>query len=124
MEQEVRRRPLGRSLAAICLDLGIAPSLCAGWFWNRLFQAMMDYRGSIPGVMRELRRREAQFEREDWKHKHLSPAEQTRDGVRQVLGFFIGEPPVDPFRPEESLYPEVLYPGSLYPASASGTGPP
>ncbi len=29
---EVRRHPIGRTIAAICLDLGISPTLCAGPF--------------------------------------------------------------------------------------------
>ncbi|MGA3404086.1 MAG: hypothetical protein ABSC95_33190, partial [Acetobacteraceae bacterium] len=40
IEAEVRRSPVGRTIAAICRDLGIAPSLCDGMFWNRLFDAI------------------------------------------------------------------------------------
>jgi hypothetical protein len=114
LEKEVRRRPVGRTITAICLDLGVSPTLCAGWFWDRLFQAMTDYRGSVVSVMQTLRRREKQFDKDDWKRPRLPLPERTREGVRQVLGFFIGEPPVDPFR----------LAASPYPAAALGTGPP
>ena len=55
--------------------------------------------GSVVNVMREKTHREQAFIREqdkkpggtlDWLHLK-------RDEIRQVLGFFIGEPPVDPF---------------------------
>jgi hypothetical protein len=118
LEQEVRRRPVGRTIAAICLDLGVSPRLCAGWFWNGLFQAMLDYRGNLIGVLRELRRRELQFEYESWKHPASPLPEQTPQAIRQMLGFFIGEPPVDPLRPAPSPYPASPDPAS------SGTGPP
>ena len=36
IEAEVRRSPLGRTIALICRDLGISPSLCDGAFWGRI----------------------------------------------------------------------------------------
>jgi hypothetical protein len=118
LEREVRRRPVGRTIAAICLDLGVSPRLCTGWFWNGLFQAMLDYRGNLIGVLQELRRRETQFETLSWKHPRSRPPEQTPQAVRQVLGFFIGEPPVDPRHSITPPHPVALCP------SCSGTGPP
>jgi hypothetical protein len=115
VEKEVARRPIGRTIAAICLDLGVAPSLCAGWFWSGLFEVMECLRGSVTQVMLELRRREAQFEREDWKYpRGLPPPARCQETVRQVMGFCIGEVPVDPFRPAVSPYPQP----------EPGTGPP
>ena len=49
------------------------------------------------------------------QHPNLALPEQTREGIRRVLGFFIGEPPVDPFRPATA-------PGA--PVAAAATGPP
>ncbi len=115
LEAEVRRRPVGRTIVAICRDLGISPSLCAGPFWNRVFMAIRNHRGSLGNVVLEMRRREKQFDDESWKHPNLALPEQTRDGIRRVLGFMIGEPPVDPFRP-------VPAPGA--PIAAIATGPP
>jgi hypothetical protein len=62
--------------------------------------------GVVVTVMREKARREQSFIREQdkkldstWDWLHLKP-----DAIRQVLGFFIGEPPVDPFNaPTEAL---------------------
>ena len=124
VEAEVRRRPIGQTIVDICRDLGIAPSLCDGTFWNRVFTAIHCYRGSFANIMLEMRRREKRFDHEHWQHPKLALPEQTREGVRRVLGFAIGEPPVDPFRP-------VPEPGVPAPAAAPSesvapvaTGPP
>jgi len=115
IEAEVRRSPVGRTIAAICLDLGISPSLCDGSFWNRLFDAIRLYRGSLASLVLEVRRREKRFEKEEWKHPRLEWPEETRDGIRRVLGFIIGEPPRDPFA-------VVTGPGAG--VAAAATGPP
>jgi hypothetical protein len=116
VERQVRRRPLGRTIVDICLDLAVMPGLCTGPFWNELFEIMQCYGGSIAALMRERCRREEVFDREqdgrprqgwDW----LRPG---RDMVRQALGFFIGEEPVFPSSP----------PCALAPAAALATGPP
>jgi len=115
IEAEVRRCPIGRTIAAICRDLGIAPSLCEGRFWNRLFDAIRLYRGGLGSFVLEVKRREQRFEQEEWKHPGLELPEETRDGIRRVLGFRIGENPVDPFA-------VVAAPGARFAAAA--TGPP
>jgi len=114
LEAQIRRRPLGRTIVDICRDLGAAPTLCAGPFWNRLFDAIRCYRGSC-NIVLEMRRREKRFDKEHWKHPDLALPEDSRDGVRRVLGFFIGEQPGDPFRPART-------PG--VPVAAAATGPP
>jgi hypothetical protein len=51
--------------------------------------------------MRAETRREQTFIQEqdsNWDWLQLKPGK-----IRQVLGFFIGEPPVDPFAPPEAL---------------------
>lgn len=115
IEAEVRRSPVGRTLAAICRDLGVSPALCDGMFWNRLFDAIRLYRGSLGSLVLELKRREHQFDQEEWRHPGLDLPEETRDGVRRVLGFFIGETPVDPFDAAAAPMP---------PIAAAATGPP
>jgi hypothetical protein len=115
IEAEVRRSPIGRTLAAICRDLGVSPSLCDSAFWNRLFDAMRLYRGSLASVVLEMVNREQRFEEEEWKHPGLELPEVTRDAIRRVLGFRIGETPVDPFA-------VVAVPGAR--VAAAATGPP
>ena len=122
VEAEVRRRPIGQTIVDICRDLGISPSLCDGAFWNRVFTAIHCYRGSFSNIMLEMRRREKQFDHEHWQHPKLALPEQTREGVRRVLGFAIGEPPVDPFRPEPDAPASVTTPSA--PVAPAATGPP
>ena len=99
LDRQVRRRSFGRTFAEICNDLAVVPDLCTPAFWNGLFEVMHYFGGSIETVMREKTRREQAFIQEqdkqlgstlDWLHLK-------RNEIRQVLGFFIGEPPVDPF---------------------------
>jgi hypothetical protein len=115
IEAQVRRCPIGRTIAAICRDLGISPALCDGSFWSRLFDAIRLHRGSLCGLVLEVTRREQRFEKEEWKHPGLELPEETRDGIRRVLGFMIGETLVNPFA-------VIASPGARMAAAA--TGPP
>ena len=101
LDRQVRRRSIGRTIGEICGDLAVVPGLCSPAFWNGLFE-LMHYFGSdrvVVTVMKEKTRREQAFIQEqdktlgstlDWLHLK-------RDEIRERLGFFIGEPPVDPF---------------------------
>ncbi len=98
LEAEIRRRPIGQAVAAICQDLAISPSLCEGQFWFALSCAIMWYRGNLPRLMKTFRRREVHFcDTEADRNPALGWPEPTREGIRRRLGFFIGEPPVTPF---------------------------
>ena len=61
--------------------------------------AIRCYRGSVGNLVLEMRRREKRLDKEHWKYPGLPLPEETRAGVRRVLGFFIGETPVDPLGP-------------------------
>ncbi len=117
LERQVRRRPLGRTMVDICLDLGVVPGFCTGAFWNHMFEIMHCLGGSLATLMRERIRRADAFAQQpesspesNWDWRDLR-----RDVIRQVLGFFIGETPVDPFG--QSPTPSAL-------AAAVATGPP
>lgn len=105
MEQlaaEDRRRPIGRVIADICRDLGVSPGLCAGGFWNELFDALSRYRGNVGGYYVEMHRRAKRFEQElDKGPGGLDWPEEGREAMRRVLGFFIGEISADPYSSEE-----------------------
>jgi hypothetical protein len=124
VEAEVRRRPIGQTIVAICRDLGISPSLCDGTFWNRVFMAIHCHRGSLGNIVLEMRRREKRFDKEHWQHPNLALPEQTREGIRRVLGFRIGEPPVDPFRPVPAPGAPASVATPNVPVAAAATGPP
>jgi len=98
IEHQVRHRPIGRTIFDICLDLAVVPGFCTGEFWNELFEIMQAFGGSVAELMLERCRRERAFAKQqdripgsNWDWLGMK-----RDGIRQVLGFFIGEPPVNP----------------------------
>jgi len=100
--KEVSRTPYGRTLGKIYADLGIAPALSQAPYWNDLFLAMLRYGGS-PGTYDLYRwRREQHFEEEQDRNPTMDlswPPPDVRGGrsdILQVMGFLIGEPPVEP----------------------------
>jgi hypothetical protein len=115
LEAEIRRRPIGCTIADICLDLGVSHKLCAPWFWNVLFYAMNDYGISLTRMLTAFRRREDKFDADDSERQGMPWPQRTQEGIERVLGFMIGEPPVDPLRPAEPIYPVMVI---------SSTGPP
>ena len=99
LERQVRRRSVGRTIAEICRDLAVVPGLCTPAFWNGLFELMHYFGGKRRNRdAREDPPRAGVHQEQDkkldstWDWLRLKP-----DAIRQVLGFFIGEPPVDPF---------------------------
>jgi hypothetical protein len=115
LERQVRRRPLGRTIVDICLDLAVVPGFCTGAFWNELFDVMQCYGGSVSTMMRErFRREQALHRQQDRTPTGRDWPKLARRQVQQVLGFFIGEEPVLPSRPSAAVAPAV----------ALATGPP
>jgi hypothetical protein len=78
------------------MDLGIAPGLCDGDFWNRVEKTLRRYGGSLGRLYKVRERREVSFQRErdrrpdtwDTNWRDLRP-----ETVRQALGYRIGETP-------------------------------
>ncbi len=103
---QVRRRPVGRTIAYICMDLGIAPGLCEGEFWGQVEKTLRRYGGSLDRLYQLRARREAAFQRErdrrpgtwhiDWRN--LRPS-----AVRLALGRLVGETPPDGAHPAGRL---------------------
>jgi hypothetical protein len=100
-EAQARRRPIGRTLVDICLDLVVVPGFCTGPFWNALFDSIRLHGGSIPVLMLTKASREQAFSKEqdgkpgsnwDWQ-------DMERVALRRVLGFFIGEATDELFDP-------------------------
>ncbi len=103
LDAEVRRRPFGRTILAICMDLAVIPSFCAGTFWNQISDTLMNYGGSFMTLFKIREYRETSFQKERDKKPHtwgFAWRHPPPDIVRQVLGYMIGEPPTpDPFDP-------------------------
>ena len=105
LEREARRQPAGRIMLKICLDLAVVPGFCHSAFWNELFELMIYFGGSIDKLMRKKASRRQAFANEQdrnpkatWDWLNMS-----RDAPRQVLGFFIGEPPINPLDPAAAI---------------------
>ncbi len=103
LDAEVRRRPFGRSILSICMDLAVIPGFCTGPFWNQIFDTLNNYGGSFTTLFKFREHRETSFQKErdkkpdTWSFAWRHPPP---DIVRQVLGYMIGEPPtLDPFDP-------------------------
>jgi hypothetical protein len=95
---EVRRRPVGRTIAYICMDLGIAPGLCDGDFWNQVEKTLRRYGGSLLRLDRVRARREESFQREHDRRPdtwHIDWRAMRPPTIRQALGCLIGETPPD-----------------------------
>lgn len=96
---DVRRRPVGRTMSYILMDIGLVPGFCGGDVWNDVLKIVRRYGGSIHPMYRVREQREKTFQKErdrrpetwhiDWRD--LSPAT-----VRLALGCKIGEPPPVP----------------------------
>ena len=103
LDAEVRRRPLGRTILAICMDLAVIPSFCTGDFWNRISDSLQNYGGSFTTLFKIREYRETSFQKErdkkpdTWNFAWRHPGPEI---VRRVLGYMIGEVPIfDPFDP-------------------------
>ena len=79
LERQVRRRPLGRTIFDICLDLAVVPGFCTGEFWNELFEIMHSSAAASPALMQQKSRREQAF------------AKQQDSNPRQQLGLVASE---------------------------------
>jgi len=104
---EVRRRPVGRTIAYICMDLGIAPGLCDGDFWTRVEKTLRRYGGSLTQLYRVRARREDAFQRERDRRPdtwHIDWRDLRPSTLRLALGCPIGE------TPPEGLAPPAIVP--------------
>ena len=105
LERQIRRQPIGRVFLDISLDLAVVPGFCHGAFWNALFEIMTYFGSGVHKLMQQKTRRQEAFDKEqdrirgaNWDWVNMS-----RDKLRQVLGFFIGEPPVNPLDPAAAI---------------------
>ena len=114
---QARRRPPGRTLVAICLDLAVVPGFCTGPFWNELFDSIRLNGGSVATLMQEKTERQKAFSKEQDRKpgSNWDWLEMGREALRRVLGCFIGEAADEPFDPISVPFPQ---------AAAEATGPP
>jgi hypothetical protein len=96
LESQVRRRSIGRTIAEICMDLGVTPSSCDGAFWNEFYLTLTDFGGKFEDFCEVRERRSQTFKKErdklpstgnwDW-------CDRPKEAIRKMLGYLLGEPP-------------------------------
>ena len=95
----VRRRPVGRTMNYILLDLAVVPGFCDGALWNELHKIYRRYGGSINVLYEARAKREETFQRERDRRPdtwHIDWRDLRDSTVRLALGCKIGEPPPVP----------------------------
>ena len=99
IEAQVRRRPIGRTIVDICLDLGVSTAICERVFGMHLNDAVFFYRGNFNKLGGEHERRWKAFQLE----RNRGPIngwwewwDEKIETTRQAFGFLVGEPPTLP----------------------------
>ncbi|HEX4367995.1 MAG TPA: hypothetical protein VH023_14250 [Rhodopila sp.] len=105
LDRQVRRTPIGQTIAAICRDLGVVPGFCTTHFWSDLLMVMQHYGDGLASVMQQERDHRKAFDKEEDRKpaRNWDWLRMSRDALHQVLGFFIGEPPVNPLDPAAAI---------------------
>jgi hypothetical protein len=105
LERQARRRPVGLTIVDICLDLAVVPGVCHSAFWNELFELITHFGSNVGKVMQEKSRRRQAFDKEPDRNPNATWdwINMSRAALRQVLGFFIGEPPINPLDPAAAI---------------------
>jgi hypothetical protein len=96
LESQVRRRSVGRTIAEICMDLGIAPSSCDAGFWHEIYQTMTYFGGKSEDFFEVQERRRETFKKEREKRPDTWTSDwldRPKEAIRQLLGYLLGEPP-------------------------------
>ena len=101
LEAQVRNRPVGQTIAEICMDFGIAANMCDGATWNELYEAMAHFGGSFEAFFGVQERRRKAFKKERERRTDTWDQDRPKDAIRQLLGYLLGEsPPRGPPNPQ------------------------
>ena len=93
LEAEVRRRPIGRTIAYICMDLAVVPGFCTDEFWSEIRDTLRYYGGSMTAIYTVRAQREQTYKRERDQHPETwvwDWWDLRRPRGQQVLGYLIG----------------------------------
>ena len=95
LEAQIRRQPVGQTIADICLDLGITPSFCEGATWSDILRTLMHFGANLEEFFDVQKHRRKTYDRiwdklpmtiiYDWQDK-------PREVFQQIFGFLIGQP--------------------------------
>jgi hypothetical protein len=96
LESQVRRRSVGRTIAEICMDLGVTPGSCEGAFWHEFYQTLTHFGGKFEDFFEVQERRREAFKKERDKLPNTGNwdwMDRPKEAIRQLLGYLLGEPP-------------------------------
>ena len=96
LESQIRRRSIGRTVAEICLDLGVAPSSCEGAFWHEFFVTLTGFGGKFEDFYAVQESRKAAFKKEREKRPptgNFDWCDRPKEAIRKMLGYLLGESP-------------------------------
>ena len=96
LESQIRRRSIGRTIAEICLDLGVTPSSCEGAFWHEFYLTLTEFGGKFEDFFAVQERRKAEFQKERDKRPstgNFDWCDRPKESIREMLGYLLGEPP-------------------------------
>jgi hypothetical protein len=96
LESQIRRRSIGRTIAEICLDLGVAPSSCEGAFWHEFYLTLIEFGGKFEDFFDVQERRKTEFRKERDKRPstgNFDWCDRPKESIRQMLGTLLGESP-------------------------------
>ena len=96
LEAQVRSRPVGQTIAEICMDLGISANVCDGAFWAEIYRAMAHFGGRFETFFGVQERRRKAFKKEREKRRDSWDRDwqdQPKESIRQLLGYVFGESP-------------------------------
>jgi len=96
LESQVRSRPVGQTIAEICMDLGISANVSDGAFWHALYEAMAYFGGRFETFFGVQERRRTAFKKEREKRRDSWDRDwqdQPKESIRQLLGYVLGESP-------------------------------
>ena len=95
LESQIRRRPVGHTIADICMDLGVTAAFCDGETWDEILHALMQFGANLAEFfgVQQRRRKAFQDERDkrpetwtfDWR-------DRPKEVIRELLGSLLGEP--------------------------------
>jgi hypothetical protein len=123
IEAEVRSRPIGRTVADICRDLGVIPAFCTRDFWDAVMLALACYDGSMLNLLDDMQDASDRFSEEqpDDDDDRMSSSPET---VRRVLGLRLGEPLANPSCDAPLFHDSVAVRKQDAAAATAATGPP
>ena len=98
LESQIRRRSVGRTIAEICMDLGVTPTMCEGATWDEILRSLMYFGANLAEFFEVQQRRRETFQAERAKRSDrwtFDWQDRPRDAIRQLLGSLLGDPPPD-----------------------------